>query len=228
MQNSLLFRLLAVTGLYIGLKYYGGEVGEKILYPITLLVTFLHELGHGLGTIITGGKVLHINIESNGAGVTLSQGGWRGVILMGGYIGSALLGNLLFYIGARRERWAPVTVNILCAMMVFTGIYWHGSMFATGFLIAFAVALSLVSKYTKLDREILMFLGLASILYIIQDFNVGPSSDLKAYADHMVIFPKVVWMYLWLGIALILCIFNLRMIFRTSPSSNNRSSNNQG
>ena len=25
MQNALLFRLLGVTGLYIGLKYFGGE-----------------------------------------------------------------------------------------------------------------------------------------------------------------------------------------------------------
>ena len=223
MQNSLLLRLLAVTGLYIGLKYFGGEIGAKILYPITLLVTFLHELGHGLGTIITGGKVLHINIESNGAGVTLSQGGWRGVILMGGYIGSAVLGNILFYIGARKEKWAATTVTILCAMMVFTGIYWYNSMFATGFLIAFAIGLSLISKFTNLDREILMFLGLASILYIIQDFNVGPSSDLKAYAEHMVIFPRVVWMYLWLGIAVLLCLFNLRMIFRSSPTSENQS-----
>lgn len=223
MQNSLLFRLLVITGIYIGLEYYGGEIGEKILYPITLLVTFLHELGHGFGTIITGGKVLHINIESSGAGSTLSQGGWRGVILMGGYIGSAVLGNLLFYIGARKENWAPITVNILCAMMVFTSVYWHGSMFATGFLIAFAIALSLIARFTRLDREILMFLGLASILYIIQDFNIGPSSDLEAYADHMVILPKVVWMYLWLGIALLLCFFNLRLIFRgSSTSANNR------
>jgi hypothetical protein len=219
MQNSLLFRLLAVTGLYIGLKYFGGEIGAKILYPITLLVTFLHELGHGLGTIITGGKVLHINIESNGAGVTLSQGGWRGVILMGGYIGSAVLGNILFYIGARKEKWASTTVTLLCAMMVFTGIYWYNTMFATGFLIAFAIGLSLISRFTKLDREILMFLGLASILYIIQDFDVGPSSDLKAYAEHMIIFPEVVWRYLWLGIAVLLCLFNLRLIFRSSPAT---------
>jgi len=217
MQNALLFRLLGVTGLYIGLKYFGGEVGLKVLYPITLLVTFLHELGHGLGTIMTGGKVLHINIESNGAGVTVSQGGWRGVILMGGYIGSAVLGNILFYIGARKEKWASSTVTLLCVMMVFTGIYWYNSMFATSFLIAFAIGLSWISKFTKLDREILMFLGLASILYIIQDFDVGPSSDLKAYAEHIIIFPEVVWRYLWLSIALVLCVINLRMIFRRTP-----------
>ncbi|MFK7775340.1 MAG: M50 family metallopeptidase [Saprospiraceae bacterium] len=222
MQNSLLLRLLAVTGLYIGLKYFGGEIGRQILYPITLLVTFLHELGHGLGTIITGGKVLHINIESSGAGVTLSQGGWKGVILMGGYIGSAVLGNILFYIGARKEKWAATTVTILCAMMVFTGIYWYNSMFATGFLITFAIGLSLISRFTKLDREILMFLGLASILYIIQDFDVGPSSDLKAYAEHMIIFPEAVWRYLWLGIAVVLCLFNLRLIFRNSPKIENQ------
>jgi len=225
MKNSLLVRLLLVTGLYIGLKYYGGDIGAKILYPVTLLVTFLHELGHGLGTIITGGKVLEINIESNGAGVTMSQGGWRGVILMGGYIGSALLGNILFYIGAKKEKWAATTITLLCATMVFTGVYWYSSMFATGFLIAFAIGLSLVSWLTNLDREILMFLGLASILYIVQDFRVGPSSDLEAYAKHMIIFPRVVWMYLWLGIALLLCFFNLRMIFKSSSAGGDPSMN---
>ncbi|MFT6322298.1 MAG: hypothetical protein ACJAT4_003234 [Granulosicoccus sp.] len=64
-----------------------------------------------------------------------------------------------------------------------------------------------------------MFLGLASILYIIQDFDVGPSSDLKAYAEHMIIFPEVVWRYLWLGIAVLLCLFNLRLIFSSSPKT---------
>ena len=45
-----------------------------------------------------------------------------------------------------------------------------------------------------------MFLGLASIIYIVQDFNVGPSSDLKAYAELFIFIPAVAWMYIWLGI----------------------------
>lgn len=217
MNNSLLFRLLGVIAVYFGLKYYGGDIGAKILYPVNLLVTFMHELGHALGALLTGGKVLKLEVASDGSGVTYTAGGSRGIVLMGGYIGSALLGNLLFYIGAKWDKYAGVAISVLCATMVFTAFYWFSTGFSSMFLVAFAVGLYLISRFTSLDREILMFLGLASILYIIQDFRVGPSSDLEKYAELMVIFPRVVWMYIWLGIALLLCFLNLRLIFKSSP-----------
>lgn len=213
MKNSLLFRLLGVLAVYIGLKYYGGDVGAKILYPVNLMVTFMHELGHALGAILTGGKVLSVEVASDGSGLTYTAGGNRGVVLMGGYIGSALFGNILFYIGARWQKMAGAAVFLLSSSMIFTAFYWYSTGFSTLFLVAFAVGLFLISWLTSWDREILMFLGLASILYIIQDFRVGPSSDLEKYAELMIIFPRVVWMYIWLGIALLLCFFNLRLIF---------------
>ena len=205
---------MGVLAVYIGLEYFGGTVGAKILYPIHLLVTFLHELGHALGAIITGGKVIEIEIDPDTSGRTTSAGGWYGIILMGGYIGSALLGNILFYIGARRQKFATATIGVLCAAMIFSGVFWYSDVFTLGFSIAFAVGLFALSKFTNLEGEILMFLGLASILYIIQDFRVGPSSDLEAYAKHMIIFPKEVWMYIWLAIALLLCFWNLRLILK--------------
>ncbi|HFC01368.1 MAG TPA: hypothetical protein ENJ53_11230 [Phaeodactylibacter sp.] len=132
---------------------------------------------------------------------------------MGGYIGSALFGNILFYIGARWQKLAGTAIFVLCSSMIFTAFYWHSTVFSTLFLVAFAVGLYLISWFTNLDREILMFLGLASIIYIIQDFRVGPSSDLEQYAKLMVIIPRTVWMYIWLGVALLLCFFNLRLVF---------------
>ena len=60
-----------------------------------------------------------------------------------------------------------------------------------------------------------MFLGLASVIYIIQDFNVGPKSDLKAYKEVMVFIPATVWMYIWLAVAVLLLIFNFKLLFST-------------
>ena len=222
MKDSLLLRLVLVIATYIGLKYYGGEIGEKILYPINLLVTFMHELGHALGAVLTGGKVLEVEVAPDGSGKTTTAGGMRGIVLMGGYIGSALLGNLLFYIGARKQQYASATITILCMALVFTAIYWNSTLFSTFFMIAFAVGTYLIARFTSLDREILMFLGLASIIYIIQDFNVGPSSDLEKYAELMVILPRDVWMYIWLGIALLLCAFNIKMILKGAPNDEYR------
>ena len=76
----------------------------------------------------------------------------------------------------------------------------------------------MLAHFTDLDQVIVMFLGLASIIYIIQDFNVGPTSDLAAYADLFVLIPSQVWMYIWLIIVVALFIWNIRMIFRKSKT----------
>ena len=58
-----------------------------------------------------------------------------------------------------------------------------------------------------------MLLGLASIIYIIQDFNVGPSSDLAQMERELKYIPAKVWMYIWLAIVLLILALNLKMLF---------------
>jgi len=214
MKNNTIYRILITLLIYLGIKYLGGEYGRLLLYPITLLVTFLHEFGHALGALLTGGGVENLQISPDGSGFTTTRGGNRAIILMGGYLGSAILGNLLFYIGVKRNKLAKWTIMALAIIMLVVGVIWINSLFTTGFLFIFAFALIFISRKTDWDAEILMFFGLASIIYIIQDFNVGPSSDLKKYAEIFVIIPANAWMYIWLGIALFLSFMNLRMIFR--------------
>lgn len=213
-MKNIILRVLAALAIYLGLRYFGGAVGAKILYPITLLVTFLHEFGHALGALVTGGSVNEIQINPDGSGYTTTVGGIRSVTIMGGYIGSAILGNLLFYIGTRGQKLVKPVIYLLAAAMFFTAFFWYNSMFTTLVLIGFAIVIGFIGLKTKFGKEVLMFLGLASIIYIIQDFNVGPSSDLAAYAETMVILPANVWKYIWLAIVVILFIFNIRFIFR--------------
>lgn len=213
MKSSILWRMIIMLAIYFGLQYFGGDVGRKIMYPIRILVTFLHELGHAVGALITGGWVERIQINANGSGFTSTAGGSRSIILMGGYLGSALFGNILFFIGARSKVLVKPALILLCISMIVTALYWFNSMFTTGVLFLFVVAIYLIISKTNFSREVLMFFGLATILYIIQDFNVGPSSDLEKYAEIMVFLPPSVWMYIWLGVALILFLFNLRILF---------------
>lgn len=220
MKDKTLFIIVSVLAVYLGLTYFGGPIGWKILYPFKLFVTFLHELGHAVGALITGGSVEGFVVNGDGSGLTKTRGGNRAIILMGGYIGSALFGNLLFYIGARKEKLAKFTVYAIAGTMFVTSILWFSTFFTTFFLVAFAAILVLLAKKTNWDQVIVMFLGLASILYIIQDFNVGPSSDLAKYADLFIIIPATVWMYIWLIIVVILFIINIRMIFRKGKETN--------
>jgi len=222
-RSSLALRIILITAVYFGLSTYGGIWGWKLLYPIRLFVTFLHEFGHAAGALITGGAVEYITIETNSAGATSTFNGNRSVILMGGYIGSAIFGNLLFYIGARRHKWVKTTLVLVIAAMLITGFIWFNSLFTTAVLCGFSALLFFVGFKTDYGREILMLLGLASIIYIIQDFNVGPSSDLAAMERELKYIPAKVWMYIWLGIVLAILALNMKMLFSkktTEPKPN--------
>ena len=214
MRTNILIKMLAILSIYFGLRYFGGYWGKMAIYPITQFVTFLHEFGHALGAILTGGEVLNLQVSQDGSGFTRTAGGSRPIVLMGGYLGSAILGNILFYIGAKWERFSEWAMFGVSAMMIFSGLFWFNSIYTTSMLIGFGVVLFILAAKTDWDSIILMFLGLASILYIIEDFNVGPKSDLNKYAEIMVFLPANVWMYIWLAVAVLLTLLNLRMVFR--------------
>ncbi len=216
MKGKLLLRILIMLGFYFGLTYYGGDIGRKIMYPIRLFVTFLHEFGHAIGAVITGGWVEEVQINADGSGWTRTANGNRPITIMGGYLGSALFGNILFLVGARAKVLVKPMLAIVIASMLVTGFYWYNSMFTTCVLVGFSAFLIFILLWTDWGGDILMFLGLASVLYIIQDFNVGPKSDLKAYEEVMVFIPANIWMYIWLAVAVLLFVFNLRILFRTT------------
>lgn len=214
MRRNILIRVIVALIIYFGIKYLGGYWGNLLLYPIQQLVTFLHEFGHALGTILTGGEVEALQINEDGSGFTKSRGGNRAIILMGGYIGSAILGNLLFFISTKLPKFAPAVLYILAGLMVLSGLIWFNSLFTTSLLFIFSIGLFFVGFKSKHQKDVLMFLGLTTVLYIVEDFNVGPQSDLQQYAELFVFVPASAWMYIWLFIVLLICIVNIRFIFK--------------
>lgn len=218
MQKNLHFRVLAMLLVYGILKFMGGSLGALLLYPVTMLVTFLHEFGHATAAILTGGSVEGLQINPNGSGYTMSRGGSPAIILMGGYLGSALFGNLLFRIGVKYHRLSQGTLLTLAAFMSMAGLVWFESFESTAILWLFAASLVFFALRTNYDQDVLIFLGMAAVLYIIQDFNVGPSSDLAMYEKVVGFGPARVWMYVWLGLAALLFYWNLRGLFRSMRS----------
>ena len=71
---------------------------DILLYPFRLFVTFVHEAGHSLMAVFTGGQVIGFEVFSNGGGVATTRGGARALILPAGYLGAAFFGALLFYL----------------------------------------------------------------------------------------------------------------------------------
>jgi len=212
--KTTLSRLGIVVALYALLLLLAGRYGRAVIYPINLFVTVLHELGHALGGIISGGTVEYVQINADGSGKASILGGSTLIILMGGYLGSAIFGNIIFYIGVKAGKLARAALYVLGGFMLLSGVIWFSHLFSTLTLFIFGGALITLAHKQWVMREALMFLGLASLIYIIRDFNVGPSSDLALYARIIKIIPAGLWMYIWLGLVLIMTYFNLRMILK--------------
>ena len=92
---------------------------EIILAPLRLFVTFIHEAGHSLGAILTGGAVRGFTVSPDGSGLAVTAGGVRWVVISGGYLGAALFGSGLFYLANRFSAYDNIMAVLLGVFMIF-------------------------------------------------------------------------------------------------------------
>jgi len=99
--------------------------------PFAFLSTWAHELGHGMGAVITGGHFSHMIItpEFSGLAQTAVFGSWeRIVVVCGGLLGPALAGALML-IAARGLNLNRIALYILSALLFATAVFWAGDAF---------------------------------------------------------------------------------------------------
>ena len=212
MNYTVIARLIIALGIYFFIRFFGGWIGELVMYPITLMVTYIHEFGHAVGGIISGGGVCSMILKKDGTGFVDVAGGNTGVTLFGGYLGSILFGNLMLFISIKWPRIAKFTLKFIAFSMAFTSIIWYSSVETTTMLILFAALIYWICEKTQAHSELLMFLGIVCIAYIIQDFNIGETSDLKKYAEKYMMNSAQAWMIIWSIVTIAVTFLNVRFL----------------
>lgn len=94
-----------------------------ILTPLRLLQVWVHEFGHALTTVLTGGQVHELVVNLDGSGHVMSSGGFRPLIIVSGYLGSAFFGSLAFYFNNRFQWGAIVPMGLGLIMVAFAIVY---------------------------------------------------------------------------------------------------------
>lgn len=113
---------------------------EMLVYPLRLFVTFIHEAGHVLAALITGGQVQGFTVSPNETGWAKVSGGDLALILPAGYLGAALFGSLLFFLSNRAPRQVRgLSIFIGLSMILPTVIYARPDQ--TGSLTAFSIGM---------------------------------------------------------------------------------------
>ncbi|NJM08773.1 M50 family metallopeptidase [Candidatus Gracilibacteria bacterium] len=93
-----------------------------LAYPLRLLTTLIHELGHGLAALLTGGRFVRFVVFADGSGLAFTAGGWRWLIIPAGYIGVALCATALIMLG-RNVRSSHRTLLVLGAVIALCTLF---------------------------------------------------------------------------------------------------------
>ena len=117
-----------------------------IAWPLQLLATLFHELGHGLAAILCGGQFVRLDVFADGSGVasTLGSGSRlsRAVIAAGGPLAPPLAALGLF-LAARNAASARVALLILAGVLLLTLVLWLRT--AVGIVLVLAVLVALLA-----------------------------------------------------------------------------------
>lgn len=113
-------RALMIAGVASLLLYIMWNVPAfgVVMAPLRLFVTYIHEAGHGLGALLTGGRVIGFLVSPDGSGLAITAGGNRAVVISAGYLGAALFGSLLFFLANRFSRFDRAIAVALGVFMI--------------------------------------------------------------------------------------------------------------
>ncbi|BBB62683.1 hypothetical protein UNDKW_4410 [Undibacterium sp. KW1] len=71
--------------------------------PLRYLGVFVHEMGHGLASLLSGGSFYWFQMDGDG-GAAITSGGWQSLVLLGGLLGPAVSGSILLMVSTRAEK----------------------------------------------------------------------------------------------------------------------------
>lgn len=113
-------------------------------WPLALLSTFAHELGHGLGALLLGGRFEALALFADGSGVAVYRGHFgalaRAAIAACGLLGPPLAALALLAAG-RHARSAHVALAVLAAVLLLVALLWAANLFTVGYCLLLGLVL---------------------------------------------------------------------------------------
>jgi hypothetical protein len=192
--------------------------GPLLLYPFTLFSTWVHECGHAVMVVLTGGRVTAITIAPDTSGLTqsLMPPGRvaRGLVASSGYLGASLVGCLLMAAARVQKRARPI-LRTIGAFMLFTVVLWMRNVFGALVVLAWGVALVALARKSSgpTSRFVLSVLAiqvaLNAVFSIRTLFVVKGPSDADTMA-RLFAAPAWLWAAAWMISSVAMLTWTLR------------------
>ena len=191
-----------------------------VIYPIKLFVVLFHEISHGIAAVVSGGKIIGIEVNYALGGKCIITGGSDILIASTGYIGSLIFGTLLFLSAYDHKNNLILTTILAGILIIFTANYIRGT---EGILFTLTVAVILLLSPRILNKTInsylMKILGLISCFYAIIDIKEDlltltyRLTDAQILADITGI-PAIIWGLSWFLISLAVVYFIIRYSYK--------------
>lgn len=143
---------LLIGSVMVTLVLYTVPALHSIAYPLLLLSTYAHEMGHGVAAWLVGGRFHALLLHADGSGVALlSLPPTRiaaAVSSAGGLLGPPIAASLLLVVGTRR-RWAEPVVWAMVVCSVLVVIFLVRSAFGVFFVLAFAGICAAIARFAR-------------------------------------------------------------------------------
>lgn len=197
---------LILCGIYVAVALLWET--EAVL-PLKLLVVLLHEASHGIAAVLTGGRVVEMQVGLDQGGHCVTDGGIEFVVISAGYLGSLVAGVTLLLV-ATRTRFAPHVAALLGALLAILAFrfmpHWG---FGRGFALFAGLVLAALALFPPaVASHALRVIGVTSCLYVFLDIKHDvldrdhPASDASRLAE--ITRPSAfLWGILWMGISLV-------------------------
>lgn len=126
--------------------------GYLLVYPFRLFGTFIHEVGHAVAAVATGGYVESMVVQFDTSGYVKSGGGIRVIVASAGYLASVAVGAALLFAG-RRRRWARTTLLVTGVATIGATAVFAGYGGATASLFAFLILAAGIGLFVIGNRK---------------------------------------------------------------------------
>jgi hypothetical protein len=223
------FGRVALLLVLLGVGWYFWD--SPALWPLKVLVVMVHEGGHALATLLTGGAVDRVTLaalESDACLSRLPSGVVAQVaVYSAGYVGSALAGAFLL-LATFRFRLRRLVLGVACVGLAVMGVLYAGDSVTLGLCLGTALMLGLAARYLPEGGVDMLNLFLAAFtaLYVAFDLRsdlwsgaIRSVSDAALLADLTPV-PTWAWAALWSFVSLALLGLFARWSLRAAPPEN--------
>jgi hypothetical protein len=147
--------------------------GHELLYPLSLLATYAHELGHGLTALLCGAEFQSLVLYADGSGLAT----WNGnpgriasaLIASGGLVGPTVAGVVLLLL-SDSPRHARRMLGLLSVLVLVSIVLWLRNPFGIIFMLAVAAIFGLAAR-TLGDRGASFLLHVVAVTLCLSWFT---------------------------------------------------------